>query len=270
MLSVRGACDAFSFHRHLSDIAPTPGQSTLDLSRMTFATPFGLVGICVTARHASQRGKPVVLVRPTDKNVANYLARARLGPILDRLGVTHDLPSVRESDTRGNLLELSEFSSSSEVEALAVRVYDTAVVEAPSVAMELFRCLSETGDNVGLHSGQPSGYLVAQKFENSNELRFAVGDAGVGFLGSLAARGATNDEEALSLGLAAGISATDDNGRGYGLRQMADSLRAMRGSIAIASGNALRSEGSGDPVHYVRTAGFQGSLIEGRLPLAQA
>jgi hypothetical protein len=47
----------------------------------------------------------------------------RLGLALDRMGVEHDLPSVREHDRRGQLLEISKIATPDDVRSLAELVH---------------------------------------------------------------------------------------------------------------------------------------------------
>lgn len=263
-LRLSGTCDASDLHRVLRPLDAT--AEVIDLSAVSFVTPSGLVALTTYAASLREWDVQVTLTAPVKQDVANYLARSRLGDVLDTLGVGHNLPVVREHRA-DSLWELQSFSNSREVAAFAAHIHGEVARSSEEGADEIFACLCEAGDNVGQHSGQPLGYLAAQRYQDGKVL-FAVGDAGSGFLHSLRPRGAQTDVEALRLALEAGVSAVDDQGRGYGLHDMARSLGELRGSMSIISGrDAVRSSARGVQNLTRRSVSLQGSVVSGMFPL---
>gem|GEM_PF-3998259 len=81
----------------------------LDLTGMRFCEPIGLVFIAALTEHVIREGERVIVRGPDDTNVANYLARMRLGSVLAGLGAEQDFPHVREKSVGDALFELSQF-----------------------------------------------------------------------------------------------------------------------------------------------------------------
>jgi hypothetical protein len=265
-LVVAGTCGG-SFLNALRDQA-VPWQTTLDLSRMTFCEPIGLVGIAAVAERALARGARVVAKRPIDSNVARYLARMRLGAVLAALGAEHDLPYVDEHEVGDALLELTAFDGARGAGALAAHVHD--IVERRhglGPASALYDGLCEAGQNVEHHSERSRGFVAAQKY-GDDRLMFAVGDSGVGLLATLRQRGATDDRGALERALTPGVSRMTDSARGNGLPDMIDHLHVMRGRLAVVSGQvSVIARGRQRWYHDARRP-FAGTLLQGTVSTA--
>ena len=232
IIAVRGTCDVGTVHRSHRTI--TDRQVILDLTEVTFVLPGGVTGIASLVDAILQQADTVAVRAPDNSNVANYLARLRLGAIFDALGADHDLPTVNEH-VATTLWELQPFESSDDVLAFAEHIYNEVESLDPELATQIWSALCEAGDNVGHHSGQDRGYLAAQRLAGTT-LHFSVSDAGRGFFRSLEGRGARDDVEAITLALEPGVSSIDDVGRGYGLSTMCASVSALRGSVTLASG----------------------------------
>lgn len=215
----------------------TADSIRVDLSSITFASPGGVVAFASFVDAALSAGRDVTdVLTPTDSSVSNYLARAHVGRFLDSRSIAHDLPIVRERELGARLVELRSFSGNLEITALAAAAYDFAEQSAPESGSPLHDSICELGDNVATHSGAPHGFAVAQYFPATRSFEFAVGDAGVGFLESLATTGATSHETAHALALKPGVSAAG-NGRGIGLSSIVVQLGALGGSLTLISGD---------------------------------
>ena len=263
-LTLAGSCDEIdlTFGIRVDD----DDEELIDLERASFIKPAALVGLVCFASFHREWGRAVRLRAPYNLDVANYLARTRLGRVLEELGVQHDLPTVREH-VAASLWELQSFSRASEVYDFAEHIHGEVSRTSRVGADELFECLCEAGENVGQHSGQSRGYLTAQRYKNGR-LVFAVGDAGLGFLHGLRGRGASTDAEALQLALEPGVSSVDDRGRGYGLHEMARSLSSLGGTLSILSGrNSVRSSAGRVRTSPDRQGSWQGAVVSGTFPI---
>lgn len=209
----------------------------IDLSPVTFATPGGVVALATFVDSAVAVGHTVSgVTAPTDTSAANYLSRAHVGRLLDARQISHDLPAVRERELGARLVELRSFSGHLEIQALAAAAFDFAEQAQRDAGSPLHDAICELGDNVATHSGWPHGYAVAQYFPATRDFEFAVGDAGKGFLASLADQGATTHESAHKLALTPGVSGAGD-GRGVGLSSISIQLAALGGSLTLVSGD---------------------------------
>ena len=192
----------------------------------------------------------------------------RLSVALTTLGVSHNLPSVREHNTGGSLLELHRFDAKTGVETLAAHVFEQTEGHHPKAAAAIFKCIATTCENVGDHSKRRHGYVLAQKTYDQTKLHFAVADAGQGFRASLRTRGAASSAEALDMATRAGVSGLSDQARGYGLHEMIANLKAVKGNLSLHSGKASRTEYYTGYVDRLESkVAIQGSILEGMIPL---
>lgn len=263
-IAVSGTCEIGSVHRSFRTLIDD--HVVIDLTKVTFMLPSGLTGLAALADGFSQQASRVEIRSPENSNVANYLARLRLGSTFDALGVDHDLPMVIEHAAE-TLWELQAFSDSADVLAFAEHIYNEIEPGGHELASQIWSALCEAGDNVGHHSGQNRGYLAAQRL-GGKTLHFAVADAGRGFRKSLAKQGARDDVQALTLAIEPGVSSINDVGRGYGLSTMTASVSALRGSVSLASGyGRLAIDARGTRVLPRAGHALPGALIAGSVPV---
>lgn len=245
-----------------------PGVSTIDLSKLRFADPASIVGMCVFATGAVKGGDHVEFTRPVSDDAANYLSRIRLPTVLDALNIQHHLPIVRERHIGNALVELSSFDSTSGAEKLAHHLFNAIEKTDEAAARMLFRSVSVAGENVAHHSGQDKGFLMAQTTFGGSMMKFAVGDAGVGIYRTLRQSGASDDEQSLRLALQAGVSRFDVPGRGNGLRELADQVQSLKGSLTLMSGRAVWSENRAPRTSASVLPRLRGSVIAGTFPIS--
>ncbi|HVF05000.1 MAG TPA: STAS domain-containing protein [Frankiaceae bacterium] len=177
---VRGTCDSGfldAFRKR-----QVPWQLSIDLSGMTFCDPLGLVALAAFAEAAARAGERLVVRRPADPAVANYVARMRLGNVLGSLGAEHDLPWVHEHEVGDALLELTSFDGARGAGALARHVHGVVEPLDLAAANALHDGICEAGQNVAHHSQRDRGFVAAQRY-SGGRLQFAVGDSGVGDAG---------------------------------------------------------------------------------------
>lgn len=244
----------------------------LDLRGMGWVEPGGLVALAALAEAEASRGRYVRLIAPLEPHAATYLARMRLGLVIDGLGGQHDLRTVKEHDVADALLETTRFDGERGVEALASVVYNNLVAQDEEAAGALHTGIVEIGSNVPQHSGRSFGYVAAQVTHRSPRgllIQFAVADCGRGVLSSLHSVGAASDAHALELALDRGVSSTGQAGRGVGIGATRDLAIGLGGGVCLVSGSAWRaateqgvSSGSG-------RMPFAGTLLQGEVVLVK-
>ncbi|HJQ00442.1 MAG TPA: hypothetical protein VJ851_02475 [Jatrophihabitans sp.] len=261
MIPVRSArrLESFETIEHSGD----PGVRVLDLADVTFLDPVHLVGVAAVAHLAAEQGARIRLTGLTDDR-AFYAARMRLGQLIEEFGGEHALPAVRGRDLHDSLLEVRPLRSRQDVRELTSLVYHRVAASDTDVAHALHVALAEVGSNVCDHA-QSIGFMAAQTIAEHGVLRFAVADAGVGLLGTLATRGATDDQSALNMALS-GTSRTCLPGHGTGLPRTVDIVSGLGGDILLASGDAATSATARGRRHRRLHTRFQGTIFEGAVP----
>lgn len=237
------------------------GRHVVDLSGCRWVDPAHLVGTAAVARSHAEAGLPLRVVGPTRAAQRRYAARMHLGAVLTGLGVEHDLDAAGGPETREDLLEVRAVRTEADATALAALVLGRAADADAGTAEALCAGIAEMALNVADHAGRV-GYVAAQALPDGGWVRFAVADAGLGLLATLAPRGATTHRHALHLALD-GTSRFDDPGRGAGLRSTVREIGRLRGALFVASGSAaVRSTATSREDRRLRAA-FPGTLVEG-------
>lgn len=219
-------------------VTRTTGRLAVDLRRLTFIDPAGLVSIAVLTERAVNRRHPVAITAPGDSNVANYIARMRLGQHFDRLGIAHSLPDVRENQLGPRLVELHRFEGQAGLERVVNALVQTFLTEHRDV-QPLYAALQEIAENVIQHSGSQHGYAALQRFENSRKVEFAVADAGVGLRARLSESVPVSDARAaVMLAAQTHVTSTGQAGRGRGIGEVIAIAGRRRGDVVLVSGDA--------------------------------
>jgi hypothetical protein len=245
------------------------GVRRVDLRDVSWMPPSAMVATAAQAHRAQLDGIRFELRGPTDSEPAHYAARMRLGRVLAGLEATHDLPVARAHDREEDLIEVMPLDSPGTVDRLARLVYRKVLPRGKELAAALHRSVGEVGENVMDHSGT-IGYLAAQTLPRRRELLIAIADAGVGMLATLAHRGVLSDEDAIALATRERVSRYDEPDRGRGLPSALHHIGRQAGSLYIASGTAAIRHFPTTRRYLRADAGFEGTIVEARIPLAEA
>jgi hypothetical protein len=253
---------------HLS--GPTGPDARIDLRRLSFIDPAGLVSLAVIAERAVTDAQHIAFSGPTDPGVANYLARMRVGEHLDQLGADHDLPDVHERDVGARLVELHRFDGSAGLEDVVAALVQTYLERHPATVQPLYTALHEIASNAIQHSGRPHGYAALQRFDRSHDVVFAVADAGVGLRARLAQRFTIPDDRiAIATAAQTHASTMTKPGRGRGIARVIAVTGQRGGSVTLLSGSARAVFAHGDPRpqfgHF--PSPHPGTLVTARLSL---
>ena len=219
----------------------------LDLSRLTFVDPAGLVGVAVRAEHCRLAGHDVRFTGPADDDVATYLSRMRLGEHLDSLDIAHRLPPVEARDRGARLVELHRLDDAARLDALLDALLRTFVDDRPRMLQPLYVALAEMAGNVVEHSGRTHGYLALQRYDRRGSVEFAVGDSGIGLRARLRrSLDVADDREALVQAARTHVTTTGLRGRGRGISEVVALTGAHGGDVTLVSGRAQGSFHRGD------------------------
>ncbi|HEX8303779.1 MAG TPA: ATP-binding protein [Jatrophihabitans sp.] len=244
------------------------GNFVLDLSGLSWLDPLHLVGVASIAQLAAARGFRLRL-SGLRANQAGYASRMHLGAIVEHFGGSHDLPvKERELDRSDSLLEVTELATGGDVRKLSALVYDRVAGHDAEIAHALHTALAEIGANVCEHSGTV-GFMAAQTLPSQGVLRFAVADAGVGLLGTLASQGAEDDRMAVTMALS-GTSRKEGPGHGTGLPTAVTVVSRLGGQVLLASGSEVTTANARGRRHAELSSGFVGTMFEGWVPVTGA
>lgn len=261
---VRGEFHAGRVHRCFTD---NRNSGVIDLSRMSWTDPGGLVAVAVVAEALVRDGATVTVKTPADRERRNYLDRMRLGWVLDDIGAGHDFTGVREHRPRNALLEVQRFEGTDQPNGLAQMVYETLAVTDEGLAVAMHQSIVEIGINVPEHSGLTHGYIAAQTTRDNRLVQFAIADSGRGFAAGLRARGVATEADALARVLGpSGLSSRAHSSGGFGIPTTRRLLTERGGHMSIVStdGSAIASADGGIDVKTQGLA-FPGTLIQGVL-----
>lgn len=224
----------------------------IDLSEISFCRPGGVILLCQVLARDVQNGKKKIIL-PTDTQVTSYMKRIHFDDVLDILGYQEafqemgkivvperDNPSIQE-------IVYCQFRDSfnARLDRFLKMFRNFGMNEEDSYRATSI--VGELGNNVFDHnSGNwPTGisgcFLTAQSYPVEGSIEFAIGDVGVGFLGSLkrAFPELTEDIDAIHKGLA-GYTGRIGEDRGNGLRLVQDwTINAFAGSLCIHSGKGM-------------------------------
>ncbi|MEK7459646.1 MAG: hypothetical protein AAB636_01105 [Patescibacteria group bacterium] len=210
----------------------------------------GIVCLLLIERQ-SLADKKVIL--PKQENLLRYLKRMHLGEILGELGYTEAFEilkqiTVPESENL-NVQEIvhcrynDEFSSRL---GRFERMFKNFGLNEEDTKRALV-IVGELGNNVFDHNlgNWPTNFsgaiITAHNYPETKRIEFVVGDAGVGFLGSLqnAFPNLSDDVEAIKKGLEGYTGRVGEN-RGNGLKTIQDwTINNFHGMLTIHSGGGL-------------------------------
>lgn len=242
-----------SLNRETRDDAP---RILFDARRVTWVSPYGLIGLLALGRVAGERtGRRPLIEAPEDPEVRSYWQRMEFWSNAREI---YEVPSVAarphgESDA---LLEITTIRSHEDVHHVVEHVRERAAAilqrrlryPKPSV-IQFSVMLSEVCQNI-LEHAESDGWVCAQTYYwkkrlGRDVLVLAVMDVGIGFEGSLAAEHARrfgdrwSPATALEAAFLNGESRFRDPGRGQGLQAIRRQVTKWNGEVRIRSGDAM-------------------------------
>lgn len=243
---------------------PPKVDTTLDLSGLTFVTPFDLVGLAVLVRAAPAK-IGLTVVPPADPNVCAYLQRMDLFAMLaGRVRIEPDLPEEGPREPNRALIELHRLHHPDEIDDLSREFWPRLRSRLPQqLCANLFEILGELVDNAATHGASTVGtYLAAQYYSGATSgmlegMWIGVGDAGIGIRAHLAGNPAyrtlASDAAAIRLAVRKWVTGTKDR-RGWGLVQV------LQAAGESAPGMVVIRSGRGEGRFYVGPSGTRTAL----------
>jgi hypothetical protein len=276
------------------------GPLVLDLSRVQFIDPYGMVSLVLFLNHLPPAALPVdlrLMGWPNDgqNEPSKDSAKTAAGPVsyLTRMGFWDEVYQKLNARPeqiplrpaklidRNVLLDITHFLSHDTISGMLEQTGDILqnlgyTVPARGHVLEV---LSELCSNVLLHAQTEFGGVAAmQTYRGRTGTRYIVigiGDAGIGVRRSLAGNLALADRlesDAQALGVAAqpGASRFAMGGHGGGLPRVMEIARRYAGRVAFRSGTgALAFNGSQEERRIFETAPLIGTQLRISLPEAK-
>ena len=137
----------------------------------------------------------------------------------------------------------------------------------------LMWCINEVMDNVLVHSGESSGYIMAQYHKNRQYLTICVYDYGMGIYNSLrnSMHSPSTEIDSLTMAILEGVG--DGNGQGNGLFGLYQIVAENEGQLTISSGNSENMLKKGELKKYKKGSfisnGHECTLVDFRLDLSK-
>lgn len=219
----------------------------LNLSRVSFIHPYGLVGLMLFAQRASEITQGRVCIQGCQPKVFAYLERVNFFSTCTDCLFTTDtmLPDyeLSRSDSSRNLLELAPIRTSEDVLKIATRmrgIFAQWLSLGVSEENDLIVILSEMCDNICDHS-QSTGHVAIQSYwrqtSNVMQVRIAICDLGIGIPGSLTGKYGhfgTNAVDYIQAALL-GKSRRETEIQGNGFQRVQEIIRQSRGTLLVRS-----------------------------------
>lgn len=275
------------------------GPLELDLTRVSFIDPFGIVALVLFINHLPDEARPVRLrmsgfdwrrgeeevssVLSSSTDVASYLTRMDFwDAVFERIDAPPaKIPLRLESNhDQSVLLSLTNFQSHDTITRILEQTGEIlkSLGYAVTARGHVLEVLSELCSNVLLHANTIFGGVTAmQVYRNRSGARYVVlgiGDAGIGVRRSLAHNAALSprletDAQALSVAVQAGTSRFSVGGHGGGLTRVLNIAERYRGLVAIRSDRgALAYSGARDERRCFEAADSKGVQLRISLPEA--
>lgn len=271
------------------------GPLLLDLTRVSFIDPFGMVALVLFINHLPDEARPIRLrmsgfdwergeqCTSNDSNAASYLTRMNFwDAVFERIDAPPGKIPLRPKGLvdKNVLLDVTIFRTHDAISAMLHQTGEILQNLGYTVTARghILEVLSELCSNVLLHANTLFGGVAAmQTYRNRAGTRYVVmsiGDAGIGVRKSLvnnavlAAR-LESDAQALGVAVQAGSSRFGVGGHGGGLPRVLEIARRYTGRVAFRSGaGALAYNGASDERRTFEASHLKGTQLRISLPEA--
>jgi hypothetical protein len=238
----------------MSGLPRDSGTLNLDLGRVEFIDPCGMVGLLELGRYFAQQGHKLLLHLPLSMEVQRCLDQMEFFRHLSEFYIMYPpyrplaarARQVQQSDV---LLEITRIAQSDDIPRIIGKVKERtrAILEAhlhykEDAIQGFLVALHEICQNILEHS-QNTGLAGIQKYFdekhlNKNAVKVAVMDLGIGFKGSLSSRPGLRHGEQWSDIAALEEALLNGAGRGHGLATVKEFVQRWGGKLSIRSGTA--------------------------------
>lgn len=268
------------------------GPLELDLSRITFFDPYGIVALTLFLNHLPAQAYPVRFIldgfplrkgeKMSEHGPVPYLTRMGFWEeVGEKLDLGGGILPVRPqwSEDKNVLIDVTILHSRDAVNVMLRKTGEIlqSLGFTPIGRGHVMEVLSELSSNVLDHAQTEYGGVVStQTYRSRNTgtryLVMSIGDAGVGVRKSLGNNGAladrlSSDAHAIGVAVQMGASRFASGGRGGGLPRVLEIARRYDGRVAFRSGTgALAYRGEDDQKRFFDTVSQVGTQLRIMLP----
>lgn len=229
-------------------------QPLINLSDVTFFTPFGLLYLGMFLRYYTSQGKGFLVNLPSNSKAREYLARQNFWERFNFDPQTINREALRRLTTSTSLndivdIECNDYIADDICERLrAVLIACDYPLSPDTVGL----IVSELVDNFAQHSEKTLAALALQYYPKRRCLRVAIADCGIGIRNSLASnpkfKWVANEPHHVAVmeALKAGVSRKREGGMGFidvlnGVNDLGGRLSLATGSnyVIVRQGNAI-------------------------------
>lgn len=239
-----------SVYARLSKLAPTEPLQ-LDMSSLQFSEPGGLLPlVCVLRNHVRAGGNLVIQSFP-DPDACGYLERMNF---YDVLGARCPHSPKRRRSGGDRFIEITEIADPKLSERTKDKLHSLVkgkVEIKGAIGASFLTACGELIENTRhaynvsvdpLAESWPSALVLAQYYEHSNMLHFAVADSGIGIRRSLGAKDPNlypTERHVIQAALVLGLSGAVSPGKGVGLAAIQRFMARNGGRFSIRTGPCL-------------------------------
>lgn len=250
----------------------------IDLQKVEFLDPYGLVCLCLLGRHLKNMFKDVFLILPDNQYLQSYLSTMNFAHFAQqsmKLKNANYIMNISRKPSSEVLLELTRIETKDKGHQRDIKNIINEIVERVRTILQnelnfkekeisnFSTIISELCYNIKDHS-EDEGFVTAQRYTRSSDGKkyviIGVGDLGIGIKNSLGKRfnvSGWSHLDAIIKAIKKEYSTFPN--RGLGLYMVSKIIKDYRGALHIRSGDSrlyLRFTPSG-----VRTCLFPGTQI---------
>lgn len=248
----------------------------VDLARVDFVQPPGVLALVLAARHRAANGlSPLEIIAPRSADVRTYLGRVDVVDKLEACGCdVSAFEGVRHHRRHASSSFTEVLDGPDGMEEILPVVWSFLNAQLGNdLAHVAYSPLVALVSNVGRHAGSegaPAPYAAAQVQVYQNRIELAVGDLGRGFLESLSQNPdhayLGSDEDALRVSIRDGASRYADPRHGGDVARVVDRARKLGGRVQLVSRDGTATATTPAVRYSTAPTRFPGSLIAVRLP----
>ncbi len=240
-------------------------KPVIDLSDVTFMTPFALLYLGTFLRYFNAQGKSFALRLPQNQSVRDYLTTQQFW---ERFNFNTDLVARENERWRPNLTSLNDIidldrSAPNLAEDLAYRVGQVVTANAGTLPVDTIEeVVAELVQNFIDHAGKQMAAFMVQYYPRIRTVSLAIGDCGQGIRARLASHPTyaylqgRPHREAVMTAFQYGVSTKPKGGAGFSA--IIEGMESLDGELRLATGDeyVIASKGK-------RRAGPMGFSLSG-------
>jgi len=233
----------WNVHKCCAKVDLTSTEPTVDLSEVTFFSPFAVVYLGMFLRYFSGRGIGLHLVPPNARDARNYLARQNFWERFNFDENTIREERLRRLTTSTSLNDIVDIEKhdfiADEIGDELLRVLTNCDCQLPANKVALI--VSELVDNFAQHSGKTLAAFTFQYYPRKENLLIAIADCGVGIRKSLSSNpkyaSLANKAHYVAVleAFKAGVSRKAEGGTGF--TDILEGVSDLGGQLRLATGN---------------------------------